>query len=493
MRNQASLAAIGTCLLLAGCATSRPAAQLALPQLPANFVAASPAQAAPVAERWWTQFDDPQLDRLVEEAVADNPAIGKALARLRQARAQARIAGADRLPQLGAGFGAARQQQSLAGLGIGLPGIDNGVDQSTFTFNTFDLTANVSWEIDMWGRLSAQSASARAEYLASAENLRAARQLIAAQTARAYFAVIEAQRQVALSQETVRSFAEASRQIGNRVEYGRAAPNDLHMTNADLRSAEAELERRRQELAQATRQLDILQRDYPDGAIDVAADLPAMPPAAPAGMPAQLLERRPDIAAAGAMLNAAGFRVKAAERSLLPAIELTAAAGTASNSLSNLFDPDFFIWSIAGRVLQPIFQGGRLRAQIELRQGERDEAIEDYADIVLTALTEVETALALDGYLANQQNALASAARDAGRSAEIAFNRYYVGSEAFLTVLESRRREYAAQSALLAVRRARLDNRIALHLALGGGFEDQPDRNSAAADRGIDGDGLSAP
>ena len=190
-----------------------------------------------------------------------------------------------------------------------------------------------------------------------------------------------------------------------------------------------------------------------------------------ARLTAQLLERRPDIAVAELSLKAAGYRLTAAERSFLPSIELTGLAGTSSTSLSNIFDPAFFIWSIAGQLLQPVFQGGRLRAQVELRGGERDEALENFADTVLTALSEVETALAIEQNLARQETALAAAADDAQRAAKIAFNRYYVGSDPFLNVLEAQQRAFDAKSAFLTTRKARIDNRVALHLALGGGFE----------------------
>jgi|TARA_R110002124_G_scaffold287358_1_gene473764 multidrug efflux system outer membrane protein len=456
-------------LSLTGCATSERTQPTIVQDVPTTF--ASPSPAGAVEDQWWKRFGDTRLNALVDKAVADNPSIGKAIARVKQAQAQARIAGADRLPQLGVGLNASKQQQTLASLGIALPGTGQANNQSSFTIENYQLSANVSWEIDLWGKLSAQSAAARTEFLASKDNLRGVRQTIAAQTVRSYFAVIEAQQQVSLSEDIVKTYAETARQIGNRVQYGKSSPNDGFLAKANLRSAEADLEQRKQNFERATRQLDILTRDYPDGTVDVASALPAVPPAPPAGLPAQLLERRPDIAAAERSLKAAGYRLTAAERSFLPSIELTGLAGTSSTSLANIFDPAFFIWSIAGQLLQPVFQGGRLRAQVELRDGERDEALEDFADTVLTALSEVETALAIEQNLARQETALAAAAADAQRAAEIAFNRYYVGSDPFLNVLEGQQRAFDAKSAYLTTRKARFDNRIALHLALGGGFE----------------------
>ena len=462
---------LGTiCLLLAGCAAPRDEAPEIGVTIPPAFIAAE-GTAGPINDRWWTRFGDPQLEASVERAVADSPAIGQAIARVRQARAAARIAGADRLPQVDASLSAARQRLSLESLGIIVPGGGSGEGPASYTIETYDLTANVSWEIDLWGRLSARSAAARAEFLASGANLQAVRQAIAAQTARTYFAIVEAGEQVALAELAAENFAQTARQIESRVDVGSAQPLDAELADANLRSARANLEQRREALARLTREFAILLRDYPDGEVAVSAVLPPVPSPPSAGVPAELLGRRPDIAASLLNLQAAGFRLTAAERSFFPSISLTGSAGTSSMELSNLLDPDFFVWSIAGRLLQPIFQGGRLRAQFELRAGERDEALQSYADTVLTALSEVETALAVEEFLAGQERELAAASVAAERVVEISRNRYEVGKEPLLPLLESQRRALDARSTLLAVQRLRLTNRVDLHLALGGGFE----------------------
>lgn len=475
----ASIPAAMGLLLLAACTVPHddaPPIGIAIPQ---TFVADEGA-AGQVDAYWWKRFGDPRLDGFVEKAVADSPAIGRAVARVRQAQAQARVAGADRLPQTDAGFSASRRRLTLESLGIVVPGSETPEGPLSYTIETYDLSANVSWEIDLWGRLSAQSAAARAQFLGSEANLRGVRQAIAAQTARTYFALVEAREQAELSQRTVENRAEMARITTNRVEAGSAQPADAQLAEADLRAARANLEQRRETLARLTRQFDILLRDYPDGDVATATALPSAPPPPPAGMPAELLARRPDVAASLLDLKAAGFRLTAAERSFLPSLTLTGSAGSSSTELSNLLDPDFFIWSIAGRLLQPIFQGGRLRAQVELRAGERDEALQAYADTVLTALAEVETALAVEEFLTGQERELIAASTAAERAAEIARNRYQVGKESLLPLLESQRRALDARSALLAVRRARLANRVDLHLALGGGFEDGSSNSGAS-------------
>jgi NodT family efflux transporter outer membrane factor (OMF) lipoprotein len=457
-------------LLLAACAAPQDEPPAAGVAIPSAFVASS-AAAGPVDDQWWKRFGDPQLDAYVAKAVADSPKIGQAIARVRQAQAQVTIAGADRLPQLDAAFSASKQRLSLASLGIVIPGSESANLPSAYAIETYDLSANVSWEIDLWGKLSAQTAAARADFLGSEANLRSVRQAVAAQTARTYFAVVEAREQAELAQETVDNRAQVARQTANRVDAGAAQPIDRELTDADLRAARDNLPQGRETVARLTRQFDILLRDYPDGDVAAAAALPPVPPQPPAGLPAELLGRRPDVTASLLALKAVGFRLTAAERSFLPSLTLTGSAGTSSTALSRLFDPATFIWSIAGRLLQPIFEGGRLRARFELRAGERDEALQRYADTVLTALSEAETALAVEQFLAGQEQELTAASAAAERAVEISRNRYEVGKEPMLTLLESERRALDARSSLLAVHRARLANRVDLHLALGGGFE----------------------
>ena len=457
--------------LLAACASPQLDRPELAQNLPVNFAAGG--VSAQPDDQWWTRFGDERLTSLIDEAVTESPQVGQALARVEQARAQARIQRADQLPQVSASGSASRSRQTLGGLGpVGaIPGVPEGEEApSGFVVENYALSLDVSWQTDLFGAFRARSAAARADFLASEANLRAARQAIAAETARAYFSLVEARAQVALSQEVVETFGEIARQVGNRADVGIAPPNDKLLAISNLQSAVAGLQQRKETVERLTRQLETLLRDYPAGSLPTATVLPAIPAPPPVGLPVDLLTRRPDVAAAEYNLRAAGFRTAAAQRALLPSLNLTGSAGTASDELDNLLDGDFFVWSIAGAFLQPIFQGGRLRAQVQLAEGQRDEAVELYVDTLLTALSEVETALAVDDELAAREAALVSAADASQRSVDISFNRYRAGIDPFLTVLQSQQGALDARGAVIATRRARLENRIALHLALGGGF-----------------------
>ena len=339
MKPQITFALLVSSAFLGACATSNTTLPDFAKDVPPAF-AASNFVGGQVEGRWWESFCDSQLNAYINEAVIENPSVGQALARVEQARAQARITGANLLPQVNGGFNALRSKQNLGSIpGVGSE--DNG--QTSITTNNFGLSVDVSWETDLWGKLSAQSAAARADFLSSAANLRATRQSIAAETARTYFSVVEAQQQVALSERVVETFGEITRQISNRADVGIAALNDKTLAIANLESAKAGLQQRREALARATRQLDILLRNYPDGAVGSADALPELYAPVPAGLPAELLSRRPDILASELNLRASGFRVKVAQKSLLPGINLTGSAGTSSSSISNLLDPGFFV------------------------------------------------------------------------------------------------------------------------------------------------------
>ena len=453
-------AAILSSVILGGCAsTAGPDAQSSVGQLPDAWT--TDAAASEIETEWWRRFNDQRLTSLINEAQRLNTGIGQAEAREQQALAQAEIAGADRLPQLSGAFNASRQKQPVPG------GSSSG--GSAITEN-YGASLNIAWEIDLWGRIGAQSQAAREEYLASADTLRSVRQSIAAQTAKAYFAVIEARQQVAFSEKTVAALAETARQVGNRADEGIISPADKQLAITNLESARGGLQQRLDVEQRVSRELETLLRDYPAGKIKAPDALPSIPDTPPAGLPAELLLRRPDISAAERNLRATGLRTEAARKAFLPSITLTGSAGRQSNDLDNLLDGGFSVWSLAGEVIQPIFQGGRLSASLDLAKARQEEAAEAYAETVLQALREVEDALAAERHLADRVASLKAASQAAENARRVALNRYEQGLTPFITVLESQQRALDTKSAWLAARRARLDNRVDLHLALGGSF-----------------------
>ena len=406
---------------------------------------------------------------MIKEALASNYDLQAAAASVDAAAAQARIAGAGLKPQVGAGFDASRRQQVFVGLPI--PG-SGGILKSTSS--SFGTSLNVSWEADLWGRLRAGKAAAAGDAQAAQADYQAARLSLAGQAAKAWFTVVEAERQVALAIDTVDSRRTSAERIEARYRRGVAPSLELRLARTNLATAESTLEQRRRQLDASRRQLEILLGRYPRGEAGSSVDLPQVPPEIPAGLPSELVARRPDLQAAERRLEAAGLRVREARRALYPRVTLTASGGTVSDSLGDLVDGDFSVWNLAGGLLQPIFQGGRLRAAVDFAEAGRDRALALYAQGVLRAFAEVESALASERLLAAEEAAQKVATEESAAAVRLAEDRYHAGVGDYLTILESQRQAFLTESRLLTLRALRLNNRADLHIALGGDFGKSP-------------------
>lgn len=466
-------------LLLAACAGTAPApvaVELPAP-LPAAFGNGSTTTApdAPAAvsaaaadgrlrDDWWRAFGDAQLDACVELALQHNQDLRAAAARVLAMAAQATIAGAPRLPAVDAGVDAARSRR----LFLGFPFGGGGVPSSTTT--TYGLALDVSWELDLWGRLRSGEAAALADAAAAAADLAGAQQSLIAQTCKAYFAVVEARQQVALTEATIASFAATDDDVRDRFRRGVRPALDAMQAATSLASARTNRAQQQLRLDTARRQLEVLLGSYPNAMVASATELSTALPTVPAGLPAELLGRRPDLAAAERRLAAAGCRIDAARAALYPRLALTASGGTTSTELGDLVDDAFRVWSLGGNLLTPLFRGGALRAEVARNEAEFAAASAQFGAALLRALAEVEGALAAGDLLGEQQRAAAVATTSAASARDLARERYQIGLTDFLAVQDSQQRAFAAAAAHLAVQRQRLDNRVDLILALGGGF-----------------------
>ena len=455
--------------VLSGCVTPPPQVHPdVIPEVPAEW--SSPAEVeGEVDGEWWKTFGDPRLDRLVEIALVENQDLRAAAARVERAAAEARIAGADLKPNIGIGLQAARGKQNF--IGLPLPGSDEVLSTTT---SNFGVSVDISWEVDLWGRIRAGARAAVADFEAVRADLRGARQSIAAQTAKAWFAVLEAQAQVDLAQERSDSFRKNTGQVRTRYELGLRPPLDLRLALSNQASADALLELRRNQFNAVTRQLEVLLGRYPSGRIVEEfppGELPERPAPIPMGVPAEIVSRRPDVVAAERRLAAFEQRTKQARKALYPRLTLTASGGTATAALGDLLDGNFGVWSLIAGLTQPIFQGGRLRAGVARADASWEESLAYYARGLLFAYSEVEIALAAEEFLARRELDLAEAALQLNAAERLADQRYRQGLGGYLVVLDSQTRALLAESEHLSVRRELLSNRIDLHLALGGGFE----------------------
>ena len=424
---------------------------------------------------WWSHFNDAELDSLIAMALQNNFNLKAAAGRIHAAIAQAKIIGAPLWPQANFSLNGSRRKQIFVGLPIPTAGAvgssGNAADAiPSSTSNSFGTSLDMSWEIDLWGRLRADKAAALADAKAAVADYHAAQLSLTAQIAKVWFAAIEAQRQVELAEATVENFEKSTDQVQSRYERGLRPSLDLRLSLSNLSSAKNIFQLRQQQRDNVLRQLDVLLGRFPSASFEIKHKLPALPGPVPAGLPAELIARRPDLLAAERRLAASGARVKQAKAALYPRLSLTSSGGTLSDDIKNLLNGDLFVWSIAGNLLQPIFQGGRLRAGVKLAQAQKEQAIATYAQNMLNAFSEVEAALAAENYLTAREQALKIATEQAIAARDLAQDRYDHGLSDFITVLEAQRRAFDAESQLQTIRRERLDARVDLHLALGGDF-----------------------
>jgi outer membrane protein, multidrug efflux system len=406
---------------------------------------------------WLGAFGDERLAALVEEALGGNFQLQAALARLDQARALARIEGAGRWPDL-----------SVAGSGRRAMA-NNLMDPPTRArSDRFGVDAVMNWELDLWGRVRAQALAADADARAAQADLRAFRLSLASRVAQAWFSAIEARKQEALALESLVSFEANLTTVEERFARGLSPALDLRLTRANVASARSTHAQQKRLADLAVRQLEVLLGRYPAGRAPVGAELPLLEDPVPAGLPAQLLERRPDILAASERLLAAQARSIEGRRALLPAIRLTGSYGRASGELEDILKDSFDVWSLAANLAAPVFQGGRLRANVERADARREEVLANYQETVLTALREVESALAGEGFLREQLESVSVAAAESIGAQQLAEERYERGLVDIITVLESQRRAFTSRSSLITIQNQLLQNRLALYLALGG-------------------------
>ena len=451
-------------VLLTGCAVKLPERGRAAPSFPARWQTAGLSTNVPLSE-WWKQFGDESLNRLVSESLGRNHDLQMAAARLEQARLRARIAGAELMPQVNASLEGSKQRNNF--IGLPLPG-GGGVLTSRSESYRFSLAT--SWELDLWGRIRAGQLVAAAGSETSRAELAAARHSLAGQVVKVWLALTEARQQEGYALATMGVLKITAGQVRVRYELGIRPGLDLRLAEANLARAGAVVQQWRVAMEQARRQLEVLLGRYPTGRLRARSALPDMVPGVPVGLPSDLLMRRPDLHAARTRLAGADARIAQARAELYPKISLTASGGTSSDELENLMNNHLLVWSFGANLVQPLFAGGRLRANVKLREARAVEEVIRYRGIVLNAFSEVETSLALMGSLMERESRL-SVAEGASREAlRLAEDRYSRGLESFVTVLDAQRRVTEMQSQRVAVRRQRLENRVNLHLALGGGF-----------------------
>ena len=461
MKGSIQLCAFALALMIAGCKVVLPDRALTPLMAPAVWKSNHSSTNEP-AGNWWNQFGDERLGLLVQEALGNNPDLRATAIRLEQSLLHAEVAGI-RQPTVEAKLNSSKQRNNFIGLPIG-----DGMLVSRFV--SHGLSLNTRWEADVWGRLKAGKQKALADSSAAHGDLWAARQSLAAQVVKTWVALTEVNEQLSLAQTNILILDITVKQAELRYDLGVSPALDLRLAKTNLASTQAVKEQWQASHVQFCRQLETLLGRYPTGFILGSQTLPQLIPDVPAGMPSELLARRPDIAASSARVLSAQSQISKAQAELYPKLMLTTSLGTSTEKLKSLLDDKYLVWSFGSEITQPILNQKQLRNNVRLQEALAAESMLHHRRIVLNAFGEVEVALANEAILQAREKHLEAAAGHAGKALDLAEDRYSRGLEPFVTVLEAQRRYTEARSQRVSARRFRLENRANLHLALGGDF-----------------------
>ena len=409
-------------------------------------------QGEPVS--WIASLNAPVLSALIEEAQTNSPDLKIASGDIQRARDLAKQAGAALVPQVGAG---------LTSTSRGL--VDGG------TSANLELGLNISWEADLWGRLGSQKASALQNLAAAEADFRGAKNLLAASIAQSYFLVVEAGLQDEIASNVVTSLSEIERLVQLRSENGMASQQDVALARSDLARARAQQSQIRGASRDALNALEVLVGRYPDATMTTNSVLPTLPGLPPAGLPSDLLSRRPDLVAAERRIAVALGAVDAAKAAKLPRLNLAGSLGGASDDLSNILSPSNLAWTAVSSLVAPLFSGGALDAQVDLSSANVEAATAIYAKTALAAFAEVEMGLNQSVNLKEQMGFVKIAHVEARRANELTKLRYREGEANLLDVLTVQQRSFDIESQKVSLARLRLDQYVALNLALGGDWK----------------------
>ncbi len=445
-----------------GCAVHRARKVEPPVQPPAAFLSATSDTAASCAQgRWWRAFNDPALDAVIDTALAANYSLAQAVARLEQADAARRGARSARLPSLSAGGRTTRNKQASI--------------YGNYLSKTAGMSATAAWELDLWRKLANAHAAGSLDAQASRGDLESLYMTIAANTADLYYLVAEQREQLALTERTIESFERLTGLVRRRYELGLVGALDIYQARQNLAAARVRKPLIEAELAVAEHALSILLGRYPGPMEDaVVVALPEIPAAFPAGLPSELLARRPDVRAALLRVMAADARVGQAVAARFPSINLTGSYGRSYSDFGGgfgnfgraVFTADF--WNLTSDLLMPLFDGGRRRAEADRARAACRERLAAYNETVLTAFGEVEDALVRNHTTEQRIRHLQERAEATGAALRLAVDNYAKGLSDYLPVLTGQSADFESRSQLVAARRQLISYRISLARALGG-------------------------
>lgn len=440
---------------------------------------AQPAAHLPRGE-WWKVFESAELDRLESLAAAHNQQLAAAAAQMEQARALVGTARADLFPQLSALPAYSRQRTSANAPTKG------GPTGQSYTYNNFIATLDLNWELDLWGRVRRSTEGARARFAAAADDVEAAKLSFQAEVATDYFIERTLAAEHALVVDTIATYRHSLELTQNRRKGGVVSDLDVSQAETQLRVTEAELPALELQQQQVLHALAAL-CGQPATGFQVAAEnsVPDLIPELPVEVPSELLERRPDIAAAERRMMAANADIGVAQSAFYPRVFLTGLAGFQSVSASTLFDWPSRALAFGPSVSFPLFTGGRLRSQRAATLAAFDQTLANYRSTVLAAFQEVEDALAAQRLLEAQFSAQSAALAAARRTLAVANNRYRAGLITYLEVAVAQSAALSNERSIVHLANQRLVTQVALIKALGGGWRGDALADAARSPAGV--------
>jgi outer membrane protein, multidrug efflux system len=412
---------------------------------------------------WWQVFKDPILQGLIGTALTNNYDLKQAVARVEQARNQAAVANSAFFPQIGYGGDIGRGRNSLYNSPAALDG---------HTDSSAQLTLNAAWEIDIWGRIRRSSEAARAQYLATDEARRGVMITLVGDIATAYFQLLQLDQQLEIQRAATNAYAGSYRIFNDRLTNGVASKLETDRAAAALANAAALIPQLELQIATTENQLNILLGRSPGSiARNSLTNQPQLAPEIPAGLPSELLRRRPDVLASEQLLIAANANIGVSVANFFPQIGLTTFLGRASPELSAFTGGAGNLWDLGGTLSGPVFQGGALRAQYRASKAKFDEAKAAYQQSVLTAFKEVSDALITRQKLDEEYVYEGLAAVALASSVDLATQRYLNGKSSYFEVLQAQQELYPTQQQQVQTQVGELLAVVQLYKALGGGWQ----------------------
>lgn len=436
----------------------------------------------PLTGDWWALFNDPGLEKFVEEIMQNSPDLKTIVNNRKMAYQNAKINGSGIFPTLNPSINSSKSQQNLSGFGFGefFSNVNGGQDSSgaqsndeviTFDSESFGLSLNLQWEIDVWGRALNGRRAAFKDYESLDYELSYLAFSTIIRSAQTYFQAVEASEQLKIAEESYTSLEKIRDLVQDRFKRGIKSSLDFRLAETSVSTAKIAIEDRKNQLHSLNRGLEIISGKYPAGMLISKHELPDTIPQISTGIPAEIITRRPDIKALILKVEASGLNLSQAKRNLLPGIMLNGSIGTSATELKDILNEDNKVWSLGAGITSPLFNGGRLRSAVKIQESAVENSKQELIQGLLLAFSEIETILYLEQSIKVKLDAINNAVSQSKSAYLLSTERYDKGVTTLESVLNSQRQYNDIRSRYLTLQRQRIENRLSLLLAIGGSYE----------------------